>query len=89
MPLGDGRVAVAVGDHFALLGDAQAAVDGAGRLRQDGPVGRPAAAADRAAAAVEDLHGHAGAAHQFAQLALRPVQRPGRLQEPASLLLSE
>ena len=27
MTLGDGRVAVAVGDHLALFGDADAAVD--------------------------------------------------------------
>ena len=40
-------------DHLALLGDAQAAVDRARRLRPDREVGRPAAAADTAAAAVE------------------------------------
>ena len=36
-----------------LNGDAQAAVDGAGRLAEHGQVGGPAAAADRAAAPME------------------------------------
>ena len=40
---GDGRVAIAVGEALALLGDAEAAGDGTGRLGQDGAVGRAAA----------------------------------------------
>ena len=47
MPRGDGRAAVTIGNHFALFGDADAAVHGPVRLRQDGLVGRPAAAANR------------------------------------------
>ena len=47
MAFGDGAMAVAVGDHLALLGHAQAAVDGSARLGEDGAVGRAAAAADR------------------------------------------
>ena len=50
-----GAVGVAVlgGDHLALLGDPQRPGDGARRLRADRLVARPAAPADRAAAAVE------------------------------------
>ena len=40
-------------DHLALFGDADRAVDRSWRLRLDGDVRRPAAAADAAAAAVE------------------------------------
>ena len=41
-------------DHLTLLGDPQRSVHRAGRLRQDGVVARPATAADRAAATVEE-----------------------------------
>ena len=41
-----------------------------------GPPPRPIGAA----AAVKDLNRHAGAAHQFAQVAVRFVNRPRRLQ---------
>ena len=44
-------------DHLALLGDAQRAVDRTGRLRLDREVRRPAAAADAAAAPVEERDG--------------------------------
>ena len=46
-------VGVVGGDHLALLGHAQAAGDRAGGLGLDGAAGGRAAAADRAAAAVE------------------------------------
>ena len=46
-------------DHLALLGHAQRAVDRSGRLRADREVRRPAAAADAAAAAVEERDRHA------------------------------
>ena len=75
------RLGVLGGDHLALLGDAQLAVDRAGRLGQDRLVGRPAAAADGAAAAVEQPQPHARApgprrrarscASDSAQLAVR------------------
>ena len=86
VPLGDGVVAVAVGDHLALLGDADAPVDGAVRLGQDDAVGRPAAAPDGPAPAVEERDADARAQRQLRQLDLRPVQRPRRLQETRLLV---
>jgi len=47
------RVGILARDGLALLGQAQHAVDAAGRLRQDRRIGGPAAAADRAAAPME------------------------------------
>ena len=47
------------GQHLALLGHLQPPRDGARRQRGDRDVGRPAAAADRAAAAVEEGPRHA------------------------------
>ena len=49
----DLAVGVLGADHLALLGQPDLAAHRAGRLRQDGLVARAAAAADRAAAAVE------------------------------------
>ena len=49
----DFGVGIFAGDDLALLGDADLAVHGAAGLREDRLVARPAAAADRAAAAVE------------------------------------
>jgi hypothetical protein len=51
-------VAVAIGDDFALFGDFDLAVQRGRRLRQDGPVGRPATAPDAATAPVEELQRH-------------------------------
>ena len=82
-------MAVAVGDHLALLGDAEPAVDGAARLGQDGAVGRPAAAADGAAAAVEDLHGDARPAAGLRQRACARYSAQADCRKPLSLLLSE
>ena len=48
---GEDRVGVLEADDFALFGEAEAA--GKGRLGDDGPVGRAAAPADGATAAVE------------------------------------
>ncbi|TMC03218.1 MAG: phosphoenolpyruvate carboxylase [Chloroflexi bacterium] len=53
MPPPDGGVPVPREDHLALLGHLEPAGDGARRLRQDRPVGRPAAPAQRPAPAVE------------------------------------
>ena len=63
---GDGRVGVVGGDDLALLGQLEPRVDRARRLAEDRPVGRAAAAPERAAAAVEQgqldaaLAGHRG-----------------------------
>src|ERR1700722_17841187 len=58
--LGHAAGTVAIRHHLALLGEAQAAGDGVVRLGEDGVVGGAAAAADGAAAAVEDLNADAG-----------------------------
>ena len=52
--MGEVGIGVAGGDGLALLGDAEAAAHGAGRLGADGAAGRPAAARHAAAAAVEE-----------------------------------
>ncbi len=49
----DLRIGVFGRDHLALLGDADRALHGAARLRQDRLIARAAAAADRSATAVE------------------------------------
>ena len=46
-------IRVFAGDDLALLGDADRALHGAARLRQNGLIARPAAASDRSAAAVK------------------------------------
>src|SRR6516165_1464130 len=86
MALGYGRMAVAVGNHFPLFGEAHTSFDAAMGLRKNGPVCRSATAANGAAPAVEDLHGDAGAPAHFAQVSLRSIQGPGRPQEPALLV---
>jgi hypothetical protein len=53
MPMGQIGIAVLRGDRLALLGQAEAASDRAGRLRANGAVGWPAAARYRSTAPVE------------------------------------
>ena len=67
-------------NHFALLGDAQSAGQGPGRLRQQRLARRRPAAANRAAAAVEQLQAHAGLAGDLQQRFLGAVLGPGRSQ---------
>ncbi len=71
------RVGVLARDHLALLGEAQRAVDAPRRLREHRVVARPAAAADGAAAAVEQAQPHAarpaGVEQRFGRLVERPV----------------
>ena len=62
--------------HLALLGHLHPARDRARRLRVDRPVGRPAAAAQRAAAAVEEHPPHAVSLELLGERDLRPVGRP-------------
>jgi hypothetical protein len=73
VPGGPVGLEVVVADHLALLGQAQAAVHGVGRLGQDGAVGGAAAPADRAAPAVEEAQAHAMAAGAVQQGLLRLV----------------
>ncbi len=86
MALGNRGMAIAIGDDLALFGEAHAALDRALGLRENGAVGRPAATADGAAAAMEDLHGHLGAPAQFSKLALGAIKGPGGLQKAAFLV---
>ncbi len=72
------RQRVLVRDDLALLGHLDLAVEGAPRLGEDRVVGRAAAAADRAAAAVEEPQPYAVAARDVAQLALGAVDLPLR-----------
>src|SRR5262249_18630011 len=73
-------------NYLALLGDADRSLHGAARLRQDCLVARPAAAADGAAAAVEQAKSHAVPAKHLDQRDLRLVQLPPRRQETAILV---
>ena len=72
----DPRLGVLGGDHLALLGDPQRPVHRARRLRQDGVVARAAAAADGAAATVEEPQPDSGLAGRLDQVELGAVQRP-------------
>ena len=74
------------GDDLALFGQADLAVDGARRLRQDRFVARPAAAPDGAAAAVEQAQLDAGVGEHLDQVDLGLVQLPVGGQEAAVLV---
>jgi len=74
--VGDAGVGVALGYDLALLGHLQAAGDAARRLGQNGAVGGAAAPLDGAAAAVEELQGHAVLAADLHQVPLGLVQLP-------------
>ena len=80
------RVGVVGGDDLALLGELEPAVDRAGRLAEDGPVRRSAAPPDRAAATVEQRQLDASARATSTSDPLRPVEHPGRRQEPRLLV---
>ena len=62
--------------HLALLGNAQLAVERIDGLRKDGAVRRSAAAADRAAAAVEEAQLHAALARHHVQSAMGAEDLP-------------
>ena len=82
----DLRVRVLDADHLALLGDPDLRLHGAARLREDGLVGGAAAAAHRAAAAVEQPQPHAVALERRDERDLRLEQLPARGQVPAVLV---
>jgi hypothetical protein len=77
-------------DHLALLGQAELPVHRAGRLREDRLVARPAAASDRAAAAVEQAQRDAvvapQAGEQIDQVDLGAIQLPGAGEAAAVLV---
>ena len=82
----DFGVGIFAGDDLALLGDADLAVHRAGGLRQDGVIARPAAAADRAAAAVEQPQAHVVALEHLDQFDLGLVELPVRGEVAAVLV---
>ena len=79
-------IGIFIGDHLALLGDAEAPADRAGGLGGDGAARRRAAAGDRAAAPMEEGDGHAGLGADACQLRLRLGQLPVRGDEAAVLV---
>ena len=79
-------IRILAGDDLALLGDAQAAADAARRLREDRLEARPAAAADGAAAAVEEPQLDAVVAKRVDERQLRAVERPVGRQVAAVLV---
>src|SRR5438270_12825275 len=70
------RVGVLARDHLALLGEAQRPVDRPRRLGEHRLVAWPAAAADRAAAAMKKAQPHAARLADVAQALGRLVERP-------------
>lgn len=72
-----------------MLGNAQAAFQASRRLREQRGVGRRAAAADRAAATVEQRQFNTGFFAGFDQRVLRTVLRQEAAITPASLAESE
>ena len=82
----DFRVGIFAGDDLALFGDPDLAVHRAARLRDDGVIARPAAAADRTAAAVEQPQAHAVALEHTDQADLGLVEFPARGDETAVLV---
>src|SRR3954470_20267831 len=79
-------VEILSGDHLALLGDADAGLHGARRLRQDGLVARSAAATDRAAAAMKYPQLNAAALKDIDKSHLGLEQLPARGQKAAVLV---
>ena len=75
---GQRRQPVLVGDDLALLGHLDLAVESSPWLREDRVVARATAAADRAAAAVEETQPHAVRNGHVTQGTLRAVDRPLR-----------
>ena len=74
--LGQHLVGVFEVEHFALLGDAQLAVERVEGLGEDGAMRGSAAAAHRAAAAVEEAQLDAGFARDHMQVAMRAEDLP-------------
>ena len=75
--LGENLVGVFEVEHLALLGDAQLAVEGVDGLGEDGAMRGSAAAAHRAAAAVEEAQLDAGLARHNVQVAMGAEDLPG------------
>src|SRR5688572_7885144 len=70
------RHAIAERNHFALFGEADAALEAAGRLREDGAVRASPAASDGAAAPVKEPDADARSAAHCRETRLRVIKRP-------------
>src|SRR5262249_16880403 len=79
-------IGIFAGDDLALLGDPDLTVHRAARLRNDGVIARPAAAADRTAAAVEQAQPDVGAFKNFDQPDPGLVELPAGGDEAAILV---
>src|SRR5918996_6354801 len=79
-------VGVLARDHLALLGEAQRRVDRARRLGEHRVVARPAAAADGAAATVEEPQAYSPAITYLHQRRLGLIERPVRGEVAAVLV---
>ena len=86
MALGDRAVAVAGANYLTLFGNLDPPLDRARRLCQDGPIGGPAAATDRAASPVKQCQFYVVGAAGSGQSLLRLIERPARPQEAAILV---
>ena len=73
-------------DDLALLGHAQHAVDGAARRGDDRALGLAAAAADRAAATMEEHDAHAGLLRQFQQLDVMRAEMDASRQQAGQVI---
>ena len=80
------RVGILAGDDLALLGDPKPSGHAARRLREDRIEARPAAAADRAAAAVKEPQLHAVRAAGVDEQHFSAIQRPVGRQVAAVLV---
>ncbi|MNX91050.1 hypothetical protein D3C86_1231180 [compost metagenome] len=84
--VGERWLGVLPGEDLALLGDLEVAPHAARGLGEDGAVARPAAAADGAAAAVEEAQAHPFGRGKLGEGLLCLVQLPGGAQDPAVLV---
>src|SRR5436190_18538748 len=82
----DFGIGIFAGDDFALLGDPDLTVHRAAGLRNDGVIARPAAAADRAAAAMEQPQANMVTLEHFDQANLGLVEFPARRDKTAILV---
>ena len=82
----DFGVGIFAGDDFALFGDPDLAVHRTAGLRDNGVIAWPAAAADRAAAAVKQPQAHMVALEHLDQLDLGLVEFPTRGDKTAILV---
>ena len=80
------RIRIFAGDDFALLGDADRALNRARRLGEDRLIAGSAAAADRTAAAMKQAQADIMAPEHFDERHLRFIQFPARGQEAAILV---